>query len=128
AMSREQLAMSRELRTIALGGTAGQFLETPLTFCSLARMKTRIAILTASAAFVACSSPAPTPAPQPAAAPTQNRPTGPANPSGLPAGLPQIPGQAGDTTQRAGLPAAPQPRPYNRVITAEAKTRRGLFA
>src|SRR5204863_6926565 len=56
--------------------------------------------------------------------PAQNRPTGPANPSGLP----QTPGQGGDTTQRAGLPAAPQPRPYNRVITAEAKTRRGMFS
>src|SRR5207247_3160939 len=32
----------------------------------------------------------------------------------------------GDTSRRAAAPA--QPRPYNRVITREAKTRRGMFA
>jgi hypothetical protein len=46
----------------------------------------------------------------------------------LPPGLAQALGQAGDSTGRGALPTAPQPRPYNRVITAEAKTRRGLFA
>ncbi len=41
---------------------------------------------------------------------------------------------AGDTTGRAGADSgragggAAQPRPYNRVITREAKTRRGMFA
>src|SRR5438128_2543432 len=94
----------------------------PLTFRP-SLMKTRIAILASAVALAACSSPAPTPAPQPA----QNRPTGPTNPAGPPAGVGQ-PGQGADTTGRAGLPAAPQPRPYNRVITADAKTRRGLFA
>ncbi len=51
---------------------------------------------------------------------------------------PAVPQQGGtppagtqDTTNRAGAPtpgAAPAPRPYNRVITSEAKTRRGMFA
>src|SRR5690242_17873315 len=89
-------------------------------------MKTHIAILVGVAAFAACSSPAPTPAPQPTASPTQNRPVAPTNPS-LPPGF-QTPGQGGDSTARAGLPTTAQPRPYNRVITADAKTRRGLFA
>jgi hypothetical protein len=86
-------------------------------------MKTHIVILASAAAFAACSSPAPAPAPQPAASPAQNRPTGPTNPT-LPPGL----AQAGDSAGRAAPPTTPQPRPYNRVITADAKTRRGLFA
>jgi hypothetical protein len=85
-------------------------------------MKTRTATLIGAATLAACSSPAPTPAPQPTAAPTQNRPANPTLPPGF-----QVPGQGGDSNARPGLPTA-QPRPYNRVITAEAKTRRGLFA
>ncbi len=87
-------------------------------------MKTHIAVFASAATLAACSAPAPTPAPQPAAPPTQNRPAGPPNLTGLPPGLGQ---GAGDSTARPGFPAAPQPRPYNRVITAQAKTRRGLF-
>ncbi|HET7456450.1 MAG TPA: DUF5118 domain-containing protein, partial [Gemmatimonadaceae bacterium] len=38
--------------------------------------------------------------------------------------------QVGDTTGRGGGAGtgSPSPKPYNRVITAEAKTRRGMFA
>ena len=86
-------------------------------------MKIRTPFFVGAAAFAACSSPAPTPAPQPTTPPAQNRPSGPTSPAGFPA-----PGQGGDSAARPGLPAAAQPRPYNRVITAEAKTRRGLFA
>jgi len=86
-------------------------------------MRLDIAILASAAILAACSSPAPTPAPQPA--PAQNRPAAPpGNPVAVPPGLAQGPDSAG----RGALPAAPQPRPYNRVITAAAKTRRGLFA
>lgn len=34
---------------------------------------------------------------------------------------------AQDTTRQAAVPGEPQPRPYNRIITAEARTRDGLF-
>src|SRR5262249_43006890 len=70
---------------------------------------------------------------QPAApAPNAGRGVPPTVP-GAPGGLP---GQGGDTTGRgavnplagiAGAPAAAAPRPYNRVVTAEAKTRSGMF-
>jgi len=83
-------------------------------------MKNRIALFATATAIAACSSPAPTPAPQPA--PTPNRA------AGLPPGGAQAPGQGGDSAGRGGPPPTAQPRPYNRVITAEAKTRRGLFA
>src|SRR5262249_55244985 len=75
--------------------------------------------------------------PNPAPAPQPNAPTA-ANAAGrgatpnIPGG---VPGQGADTTGRGGLPggllgglgAPTAPRPYNRVITAEAKTRVGLF-
>src|SRR5262249_31348303 len=64
--------------------------------------------------------PQPAPAPAPAPGPVTQRP-------GVPTGQPVTPQ---DTTQRPALPqpgADPVPRPYNRVITAEAKTKAGLF-
>ena len=57
----------------------------------------------------------PTPAPQPAA-----RPTGQ---TGAPAGGPGAGGPGG----ARGAAGAPNPQPYSRVITSEAKTRRGMF-
>ena len=39
-----------------------------------------------------------------------------------------VPAAQRDSTARATSLTAPRPRPYNRVITSEAKTRRGLFA
>jgi hypothetical protein len=81
--------------------------------------------LIAAAALAACSTnqPATTPAPTT----TPNRPA--------PTTTPQRGGDAGDSTAPGGAagggrgnatPAAP--RPYNRVITSAAKTRRGLFS
>jgi len=66
------------------------------------------------------------PAPQPAPTPPSERAAAPAP---RPAAAGQAPGQAAqDTTPRPAGPAAePTPRPYNRVITAEARSRDGLF-
>ena len=83
-------------------------------------MTNRIALFATAAAIAACSSPAPTPAPRPATTPNRA--------AVLPPGAAQVPGQGGDSAGRGGPPPTAQPRPYNRVITAEAKTRRGLFA
>ena len=47
-------------------------------------------------------------------------------PQGIPSGAPQD--TAGRALGGAGGPPAAAPRPYNRVITSEAKTRRGLFS
>jgi len=67
--------------------------------------------------LVACTQPAPVTAPAPA---TNQRPVQSPAPTGALA-TPQ------DTTARA--PVTPgAPRPYNRVITADAKSRRCLFA
>jgi hypothetical protein len=67
----------------------------------------------------------PAPAPAPATVPAPARPTSAPQGGGR--------GANGDSAaQGAGGPggpaATPRPRPYNRVITAEAKTHRGLFA
>ena len=87
-------------------------------------MKIRLLPLAAAAAIAGCASSKPEPAPTPATqTSTANRPPL------------QVPNQGGaavpqDTAgrQTGGGPAAAVPRPYNRVITSEAKTRRGLFA
>ncbi len=81
--------------------------------------------LVAAAALLvagACTRSAPSPTPAPRTPPGEARP----GPQG---GAAQAPGQqqAADTTQRPGAPGEAQPRPYNRVITAAAKTRSGLF-
>src|SRR6476646_824622 len=90
-------------------------------------------LLAGAAVALACSKPAPAPAPapahtQPAAqAPNAGRGVPPTVPGGIPGGLP---GQGVDTTGgRGGLtpPNPAAPRPYNRVVTAEAKTRVGMF-
>jgi hypothetical protein len=57
------------------------------------------------------SAPSPFPVPTPAAAPTG----------------PPAPAPGADTTQMAPRQAPGQPRPYNRVVTAEARTESGLF-
>ena len=87
-------------------------------------------VLAAAVVAVAgCSKPAPatTPTPQPAARPAAgNAPAG-ANQ----AGARQAPqGDSAAAQRPGGAPGAqaePSPRPYNRVITAEAKTRSGMF-
>src|SRR5262249_49839101 len=86
------------------------------------------AVITAAACSTTKPAPAPAPQPtQPAANPNAGR--------GAPA--PTVPGQGTpgqDTTGRGAAPpnpfaspAAAAPRPYNRVITAEAKTKAGMF-
>jgi len=84
--------------------------------------------LLALASAVACTSSKPTAAPAPAPEPT----TRPA-PNRAPTTIPEAPGE-GDTTGalgagagRGGAGAAAEPRPYRRVITSAAKTRKGLF-
>ena len=76
-------------------------------------------VVLAASIAAACTQPAPVTAPAPVSGPAVERPT----PSSTPVS-PQ------DTSQRPGAGGAgpAQPRPYNRVITADAKTRRGLFA
>src|SRR3954470_20365978 len=88
-------------------------------------MKRSIALILAGSAAAAagCSSKpahAPAPAPAPVSAPVEGQRPAP--------GAAQAPeGAGGDSTGgRAAGPA--RPRPYNRVITAEARSRRGLFA
>ncbi len=80
-------------------------------------MKIRALSVAAAVTVAACSkNPEPVPAPQP---------------SRTPSGTPQTAGPAAnDSTLRGGGPTlgTPNPRPYNRVITADARTRRGLFA
>jgi len=84
------------------------------------------ATLAVGLAAAACSTSKPAPAPAP-------QPTNPNAGRGGPP--PTVPGQGTpDTTGRGGAPpagfppaAAAAPRPYNRVITAEAKTKTGMF-
>lgn len=87
--------------------------------------------LAAALLAAACSRPAPAPAPSP----TPNRGAGAGAGGGRPGGeTPSDPGVGGagggaqdSTGGGRGLGAA-QPRPYGRVITPAAQTRRGLFA
>ncbi|HJQ21271.1 MAG TPA: zinc-dependent metalloprotease [Gemmatimonadaceae bacterium] len=82
-------------------------------------MKRSIAFILAGAAVAGCTSkPAPSPAPVPAPSEQPTRP--------FPAA--QAPeGAGGDSTAGGRAIGAPRPRPYNRVITSEARSRRGLF-
>ena len=77
----------------------------------------RFVRIAAAVALAGCASsnpaPAPTPVPQQAAGPR--------------AGAPVAAGGQ-DSAGRGGQPAAANPRPYNRVITSEARTRRGMFS
>ena len=82
-------------------------------------MKIRLIALAAIGAIAGCTGHTPEPAP----APSQGPRTAP--------GVTATPVN-GDTTGRAGglagVTGAANPRPYSRVITAEARTRRGLFS
>src|SRR6185312_268446 len=93
-------------------------------------MKTRMSISGASLAtalvVAACSHPKPAATPAPATTPAPSN-AAPGRGGPLPGGF-QLPQQGGDSGGRGGPPgAAAAPRPYNRVITAEAKTRRGML-
>ena len=77
-------------------------------------MLNRLIAVSALLAAAACST-----APEPRTAPTpQRNGQGPSGDST----------RAGGDSGRAGGNAPAQPRPYNRVITRDAKTRRGMFA
>jgi hypothetical protein len=80
------------------------------------QMKIRLLAVSAAILVAGCAggTPAPEPAPQPVSSPR-----GMAQGGGLQTAN-------GDTTARPSS-GGPGPRPYNRVITAEAHTRRGLF-
>jgi hypothetical protein len=83
-------------------------------------MKIRLVPIAAVVAVAGCagSTPAPSPAPRPAAAQQAN---------GARTGA-QVAANAQDTTGgRAGQAGPANPRPYGRVITSEARTRRGMF-
>ena len=88
------------------------------------QMTIRVALAAAVLpAVFACS---PTPAPAPAPSPTQ----GPAGSQPAPTRAPaeqQAPGGGQDSTQRGGPAAEANPRPYGRVVTAQARSRDGLF-
>ena len=88
---------------------------------------------TLSAVLVACATaakPATTPAPAPAPATSDRTPANPQSPTTPPSGDPdqqEEGGRQGGGRQGGASQAAPQPRPYNRVITAQAKTDDGIF-
>src|SRR3954469_14324478 len=78
-------------------------------------MKTTIAVLTSALALTAgCAK-----NPQPTTAPSTQR-------SAAQGG--DTAGRAGGDSSARGAGGAAQPRPYNRVITRDARTRRGMFA
>ncbi|MBI2072980.1 MAG: DUF5118 domain-containing protein [Gemmatimonadetes bacterium] len=87
------------------------------------RFSARLTALALALGLASCSRSAvePAPSPQPV------RPETPGQPRPQPAEAPAA--QQGDTAQRPTGPQAgePRPRPYNRVITSDAKTREGLF-
>ncbi len=88
-------------------------------------MKIRLLSVAAAVALVGCGANKPAPAPAPEQN-TANRGAFPVPGQGAPAGGAQD--TAGRALGGAGGPPAAAPRPYNRVITSEAKTRRGLFS
>ena len=88
-------------------------------------MKIRLLPVAAAVALVGCGANKPAPAPAPEQN-TANRGAFPVPGQGAPAGGAQD--TAGRALGGAGGPPAAAPRPYNRVITSEAKTRRGLFS
>ncbi|MBM3907065.1 MAG: zinc-dependent metalloprotease [Gemmatimonadetes bacterium] len=92
-------------------------------------------MLLAVAVTAACGKTPPATTPAPQATPPAAGPRPAAAPTPTPAAAPRA-AAAQDTTARPagaapGAPVAPgaeaQPRPYNRVITAEAKSRAGMF-
>jgi hypothetical protein len=90
-------------------------------------MKIRLLPVAAAAALAGCGANKPEPAPAPVPSQTTaNRGAFPVPGQGTPAGGAQD--TAGRALGGAGGPPAAAPRPYNRVITSEAKTRRGLFS
>ena len=93
-------------------------------------MRRGIQLVATTIAVAACSSNPPqttsTPVTQAPAATQTTTPTNPVGRGGDPADTTATPGGRGGGRGGAGAAAAPQP--YNRVVTREARTRRGLFA
>ena len=87
-------------------------------------MQIRLLPVAVVAALAGCAGTTPAPAPTPTPAAAVTRPANGFPQNGPPGGATQ------DSTGRsaAGGPPTSAPRPYNRVITSEAKTRRGLFS
>lgn len=83
-----------------------------------------IAAALAAMLVAACAHSNPPTSPTPQAGNRSGAPTAPGAPGASRFG--QAPGQAGDSA-RQGPGAEPRPRPYRTVITADAKTRRGMF-
>jgi len=92
-------------------------------------MPRRIGLLVAAALVASCTPAAPVPAPTPTPAPVApvvQAPQGGGRGGAGGAATDSTAGGGGGGGRGAAAPA--RPRPYNRVITAEAKTKRGLFA
>lgn len=86
----------------------------------------RLVLLAATVVLLGCSRSAPAPGPTPV---ERAQPGTPPQPEQSPAGATGAAGvgaQQGEGAQRPGA-GEPAPRPYNRVITSEARTRDGLF-
>ncbi|MEP6494082.1 MAG: zinc-dependent metalloprotease [bacterium] len=94
-------------------------------------MNRRIASITAvtvAAVAAGCSSSKPATAPPPTTPAPANAGAGRGGPPPTGPGVPGAPGQGIDTTGgRGGIPVPGLPRPYNRVITPDAKTVRGML-
>ncbi len=87
--------------------------------------KTISGAIAAAALLLACSHNAPAPSPTPA--PTPGPVAAPARAGGAGA-VPSAPSQGQGTGRAAaGAQGTPAPRPYDQVITSEARTRAGLF-
>jgi hypothetical protein len=87
-------------------------------------MKFRITLLFGAIALSACARPTPPASPSPR--PTTASPRPATTPSEQAAET--TPGRTGASPVGAAAPRTAGPQPYNRVITRQAKTRRGLFA
>lgn len=99
-------------------------------------MTRQLSVATAAALFFAaasCSTPVPAPAPAPARAPTPaprpdtNGPETPTPGPGRGGGRGGAQGGGAAAGGAAGQLAEPNPQPYSRVVTGEAKSRAGMF-
>ncbi|MBI4519463.1 MAG: zinc-dependent metalloprotease [Gemmatimonadetes bacterium] len=82
-----------------------------------------LAALTLAVVLFGCARAAPAPAPSPPGARAEE----PTEPEQSPAGGQAAGAEQPESPQQRPGAGEPRPRPYNRVITAEAKTRDGLF-
>ena len=90
----------------------------------MSRSRPLFVLLAAAGTFVGCSKAPPSTQPSPAQNPTQT----PNRVGALGAAAPSDTQDRGAGGAGGGGFGAARPRPYNRVITREAVTRRGMFA